>query len=56
MSSHVVMQFPGIEKNIYIIHLLSLTAAHMPEHLLSTVSEKHAGKKKMLNPNMIPDP
>lgn len=31
----------------------------MPEHLLPTVSEKHAGgrkKKTMFNPNMIPDP
>ena len=28
------------------IHLLSLTAAHMPKHLLSEVSEKCAGEKK----------
>lgn len=28
------------------MHLLSLTAAaHMPEHLLSTISEKHAAKE-----------
>ena len=38
------------------IHLLSLTAAHMPKHLLSEVSEKCAGEKKVLNPNVIQSP
>ena len=36
------------------IHLLSLTAAHMPVHLLSTVSEKRAREKKNAEPKHDP--
>lgn len=37
------------------IHLLSLTAAHMPKHLLSEVSEKCAGEKNA-EPKHDPEP
>lgn len=55
MFSYVVMQFLGIEKNIYIIYLLLLIVVYMFEYLFFIVFEKYVGKKKMLNLNMILD-